>query len=68
LGDRWINNGLKKIMKQACSNLGVNADVLGVEAHLYKLVCYEKGGHFKVSKYLESGAYTNHKGRGPPGL
>ena len=44
---------VSKVVKQACYELGIsneNVQNLGIEAHLYKVLLYEKGGHFKAHK------------------
>ena len=44
---------VSNVVKQACYELGIsneNVQNLGIEAHLYKVLLYEKGGHFKTHK------------------
>ena len=44
---------ISNVVKQACYELGIsneNVQNLGIEAHLYKVLLYEKGGHFKAHK------------------
>ena len=44
---------VSNVVKEACYELGIsneNVQNLGIEAHLYKVLLYEKGGHFKAHK------------------
>eukprot|EP00752_Nemacystus_decipiens_P002127 g2029.t1 len=43
----------KDYARLAADKLGLRANALGVEARLYKLVMYEKGGHFRPHKDTE---------------
>ena len=47
----WISEVLNGIVSEACSALGFNDQV--VEAKLYKLLCYQEGGHFKKHRDTE---------------
>jgi len=46
LGTNWKEKILQPIVTRACCDLGVNTDEVPVEAKLYKMLCYEVGGHF----------------------
>lgn len=51
-GEAW-DETVADIVKEACYKLGIsneNVRKLGIEAHLYKVLLYEEGGHFKPHK------------------
>ena len=53
INPHWMNNVLPKIVTDCCIKLGVDAVKMKVRAHLYKLLIYEEGGHFKKHRDTE---------------
>ena len=53
LNSRWTDELLPEIVADVCKAMGMDAAQLGVEARLYKMLCYEKGGHFKKHRDTE---------------
>ncbi len=52
LNQDWLTTQLPKIVKTCASKLGI-IEQTEVEAHFYKLLLYEEGGHFKRHKDTE---------------
>ena len=46
LDEQWTDVTLPAVVTDACKQIGLDAEQFGVQAHLYKLLCYEEGGHF----------------------
>ena len=62
IGGKGWNDTFVCLVRQACYELGIsneNVDKLGIEAHLYKVLLYDHGGHFKPHKdtVKESGMF-----------
>eukprot|EP01036_Dinobryon_divergens_P030623 gene30623-39893_t len=53
LGEKWVENTLSSLVSKSCESLGLDAMSLQIEAHLYKLLLYKKGGHFKKHRDTE---------------
>lgn len=53
INPHWMSNSLPKIVAECCAKLGIDAAKMKVQAHLYKLLIYEEGGHFKKHKDTE---------------
>lgn len=53
IGKLWRSEVLSPIVSEVCVALGVKSKV---EAKLYKLLCYEEGGHFKKHRDTEKEA------------
>jgi hypothetical protein len=51
LNDKWTAEILPALVSDVCIKLGVKHE--NVDAKLYKLLCYEKGGHFKKHRDTE---------------
>ena len=51
--DTWSSTIVPQLVKESCTQLGVDYLKFGVEAHFYKMLLYEKGGHFKRHKDTE---------------
>eukprot|EP00605_Chrysophyceae_sp_TOSAG23-4_P000279 GSChrysophyteH1.ASY1.ANO1.321.1 assembled CDS len=49
---QWLNSSLPALVADCCKQLGINAK-MNVRAELYKMLLYEKGGHFKKHKDTE---------------
>ncbi len=49
----WLEKHLPMIVDTACIKLGLDRTRHGIEAHLYKLLIYEVGGHFKTHQDTE---------------
>ena len=43
LNAQWTNVILPAVVADACKQIGLDAEQFGVQAHLYKLLCYEEG-------------------------
>lgn len=52
---QWLNSSLSALVADCCRQLGINAKMMNVRAELYKMLLYEKGGHFKKHKDTERG-------------
>lgn len=51
-GTDWVET-VAEVVEKASYELGIsreNVEALGIEAHLYKVLLHEKGGHFKPHK------------------
>lgn len=53
VNEKWMKTSLPKLVSHCCSKLGINAEKLNVQAHLYKMLLYEEGGHFKRHRDTE---------------
>lgn len=53
LDEKWVGNTLRSLVSKSCESLGLDAMSLQIEAHLYKLLLYKKGGHFKKHRDTE---------------
>ncbi len=53
IADAFVVKTLPALVKVACHAMGLDADALGVEAHFYKMLLYEQGGHFKKHQDTE---------------
>jgi len=51
--DTWMKTALPKIVSVCCSKLGIDSKTMGVQALFYKMLLYEKGGHFKKHRDTE---------------
>ena len=51
--DSWIKSVITQLVQESCLEMGVDFVKFGVEAHLYKMLLYEQGGHFKKHKDTE---------------
>ena len=51
--EQWKAKSLPRLVTEVCKALGVDDDRLKVEAHFYKLLLYEAGGHFKKHQDTE---------------
>ena len=53
MSKQWLEQCLPKLIADCCVKLGIDAVKLNVRANLYKMLLYEKGGHFKTHKDTE---------------
>ena len=53
LDKQWEKDTLSSLVSNACNCLGLDSKSLQIEAHLYKLLLYKEGGHFKKHRDTE---------------